>query len=43
MPTSDNRIENHVSAAFSQENVAFHGTEDEIKAWLEENEPAGSS
>jgi hypothetical protein len=32
MPTSDNRIEDHVSAAFSRENVAFHGSDDEVLA-----------
>ncbi|MFG3592472.1 hypothetical protein [Bradyrhizobium sp. RDI18] len=32
MPTSENRIEDHVSAAFSRENVAFHGSEDELLA-----------
>ena len=35
MPTSDNGIESHVSAAFSRDNVAFHGTEDEIQAMQE--------
>ena len=32
MPTSDNGIEGHVSAAFSRENVAFHGSDDEVLA-----------
>jgi hypothetical protein len=32
MPTSDNGVEDHVSAAFSRDNVAFHGTEDEVLA-----------
>ena len=32
MPSSDNRIEDHVSAAFSRENVAFHGNDDEVLA-----------
>ena len=32
MPTSDNGIENHVSAAFNRENVAFHGDDDEVLA-----------
>jgi len=32
MPRSDNRIEDHVSAAFCSENVAFHGGEDEVLA-----------
>ena len=32
MPTSDNGIESHVSAAFSRENVAFHGNENEVLA-----------
>ena len=32
MPTSDNGVENHVSAAFLRENVAFHGNEDEVLA-----------
>ena len=32
MPTSDTEIEDHVSAAFNRENVAFHGNEDEVLA-----------
>ena len=32
MPTSDNGVESHVSAAFNRENVAFHGNEDEVLA-----------
>ena len=32
MPTSDNGVEDHVSAAFRRENVAFHGNEDEVLA-----------
>ena len=32
MPRSDNRIEDHVSAAFNRENVAFHGSDDEVLA-----------
>lgn len=32
MPTSNNGIENHVSAAFRRENVAFHGSQDEVMA-----------
>jgi len=32
MPTSDNGIEDHVSAAFGRENVAFHGSDDEVLA-----------
>jgi hypothetical protein len=32
MPRSDSRIEDHVSAAFHRENVAFHGDEDEVLA-----------
>jgi hypothetical protein len=32
MPSSDNRIEDHVSAAFCRENVAFHGNDDEVLA-----------
>jgi len=32
MPRSDNRIEDHVSAAFCRENVAFHGNDDEVLA-----------
>jgi hypothetical protein len=32
MPTSDNAIEGHVSAAFNRENVAFHGSDDEVLA-----------
>jgi len=32
MPRSDNRIEDHVLAAFCRENVAFHGNDDEVLA-----------
>ena len=32
MTPSDSGVEDHVSAAFSRENVAFHGTEDEVLA-----------
>jgi hypothetical protein len=32
MPTLDNQLEDHVSAAFCRENVAFHGSEDEVLA-----------
>lgn len=32
MPSSDDRIEDHVSAAFCRENVAFHGNNDEVLA-----------
>ncbi len=32
MTPSDSAVENHVSAAFSRENVAFHGNEDEVLA-----------
>ena len=32
MPTSNNGIEDHVSAAFCRENVAFHGNDDEVLA-----------
>jgi hypothetical protein len=32
MPTSDDGIESHVSAAFNRENVAFHGSEEEVLA-----------
>jgi hypothetical protein len=32
MPTSDDGVQDHVSAAFSRENVAFHGSEDEVLA-----------
>lgn len=32
MPTSDDGIESHVSAAFRRENVAFHGSDDEVMA-----------
>ena len=42
MPTSDNKAENHVSAAFRRENVAFHGTEDEIQA-IAANGPLGAA
>ena len=32
MPTLDNGIESHVSAAFLRENVAFHSNEEEVQA-----------
>ena len=32
MPNSDEGIEGHVSAAFNRENVAFHGSDDEVLA-----------
>jgi hypothetical protein len=32
MPTSDNGVEDHVSAAFLRENVAFHGNDEEVLA-----------
>jgi hypothetical protein len=32
MPTLDNQLEDHVSAAFCRENVAFLGGEDEVLA-----------
>lgn len=32
MPTSDNGVEDHVSAAFARDNVAFHGADDEVLA-----------
>ena len=32
MPTLDNQLEDHVSAAFLRENVAFRGGEDEVMA-----------
>jgi hypothetical protein len=32
MTPSDSRVEDHVSAAFSRENVAFHGSDDEVLA-----------
>ena len=32
MPTLDNGVEDHVSAAFCRENVAFHGNDDEVLA-----------
>jgi hypothetical protein len=32
MPRSNTGIESHVSAAFSRENVAFHGNENEVLA-----------
>jgi hypothetical protein len=32
MPTSVSGVEDHVSAAFSRENVAFHGNDDEVLA-----------
>jgi hypothetical protein len=42
MPTSDNGIEGHVSAAFSPENVAYHGNEDEVRAIAAEG-PRGAA
>ena len=42
MPTSDSEIEGHVSAAFWRENVAFHGSEDEILAIAAEG-PRGAA
>ena len=42
MPTSDNGIESHVSAAFNRENVAFHGNEDEVLAIAAEG-PRGAA
>ena len=36
-----NGVENHVSAAFSRENVAFHGNEDEVLA-IAANGPRGA-
>ena len=32
MSASDNGVEDHVSAAFCRENVAFHGNNDEVLA-----------
>jgi hypothetical protein len=32
MTSSDSGVESHVSAAFSRENVAFHGNEHEVLA-----------
>ncbi|MBT1510297.1 hypothetical protein KIP88_07255 [Bradyrhizobium sp. SRL28] len=32
MTSSDSGVESHVSAAFSRENVAFHGNENEVLA-----------
>ena len=32
MPSLDKQLEDHVSAAVSRENVAFHGGEDEVLA-----------
>ena len=32
MTSSDSGVESHVSAAFNRENVAFHGSEDEVLA-----------
>ena len=42
MPTSDSGIERHVSAAFNRENVAFHGSEEEILA-IAANGPRGAA
>lgn len=42
MPTSDSGIEDHVSAAFCRENVAFHGNEDEVMAIAAEG-PRGAA
>jgi hypothetical protein len=42
MTPSDSRVEDHVSAAFSRENVAFHGTEDEVQA-IAANGPLGAA
>ena len=42
MPTSDTGIEGHVSAAFSRENVAFHGNDDEVLAIAAEG-PRGAA
>lgn len=42
MSTSDNGIEGHVSAAFSRENVAYHGNEDEVLAIAAEG-PRGAA
>ena len=42
MPTSDNGIEGHVSAAFRRENVAFHGSDDEVQAIAAEG-PRGAA
>ena len=32
MPRRDNGVEDHVSAAFCRENVAFYGNDDEVLA-----------
>ena len=32
MTSSDSGVESHVSAAFNRENVAFHGSEEEVLA-----------
>ena len=42
MSTSDNGIEDHVSAAFRRENVAFHGSQDEVLAIAAEG-PRGAA
>lgn len=42
MPTPENGIESHVSAAFSRENVAFHGGDDEVLAIAAEG-PRGAA
>ena len=42
MPASDNGVEDHVSAAFSRDNVAFHGTEDEVLA-IAQGGPRGAA
>ena len=41
MPTSGNGIEDHISAAFRRENVAFHGNDDEVLA-IAADGPRGS-
>ena len=42
MSTSDTGIEDHVSAAVSRENVAFHGNDDEVLAIAAEG-PRGAA
>ena len=41
MSASDNGVEDHVSAAFCRENVAFHGSDDEVQA-IAANGPRGA-
>jgi hypothetical protein len=42
MTPSDNGVEDHVSAAFRRDNVAFHGSDDEVQA-IAANGPLGAA